>query len=192
LTGKAPYKSAANSSLKMPNSLLAGKIQGISSIRASAAPRRQSKVHQNSILRANSLRIRTGNFLRPCREFKLAIREVSARIRESRAPVIWGPTKSDPPERSRTHQIAARSACRSNPGRCGLERPFRVRQDPPYRGPRLRERLAASLCASRQRCGRVRPARLRRAAGPVGFVEPGRPDDRASRPARALRAPGRW
>jgi hypothetical protein len=29
--------------LKMPNSLLAGKIQGISSIRASAAPRRQRK-----------------------------------------------------------------------------------------------------------------------------------------------------
>jgi len=36
-------ESAANSSLKMPNSLLAGKIQGISSIRASAARQGQPK-----------------------------------------------------------------------------------------------------------------------------------------------------
>ena len=49
----------------------------------------------------NSLRIRTGNFLRPCREFNLAIREVSARIRESRSRPLFGP-QSDPPERSRT------------------------------------------------------------------------------------------
>src|SRR5208282_5804721 len=36
-------------------------------------------------LPANSLRIRTGNFLRPCREFKLVIRELSDPIREARS-----------------------------------------------------------------------------------------------------------
>ena len=39
--------------------------------------------------RANSLRIRTGNFLRPCREFKSAIREISGLIRESRSRPLF-------------------------------------------------------------------------------------------------------
>ena len=39
--------------------------------------------HEISFLRANSLPILTGNFLRPCRELNRAIREVSAVIRES-------------------------------------------------------------------------------------------------------------
>jgi hypothetical protein len=43
LTHRWRGESAANSSLKMPNSLLAGSLQGISSIRTSAAPRRQRK-----------------------------------------------------------------------------------------------------------------------------------------------------
>jgi hypothetical protein len=43
------------------------------------------------LLRANSLRIRTGNFLRPCSEFKSAIREIFALIRESRSrPLFLG------------------------------------------------------------------------------------------------------
>jgi len=41
------------------------------------------KWHQTRALRANSLRIGTGNYLRPYREFKSAIREFSALIRES-------------------------------------------------------------------------------------------------------------
>src|SRR5580693_3666549 len=57
-------------------------------------PRRRlggsEKEHEISSLRANSLRILTGNFLRPCRELNRAIREVSAVIRESRLPpAIW-------------------------------------------------------------------------------------------------------
>jgi hypothetical protein len=63
----------------------------------SGPPRRinsSKKGHQIRALRANSLRIRTGNFLRPCREFKLAIREVSARIRESRSRPLFGAFKS--------------------------------------------------------------------------------------------------
>jgi hypothetical protein len=48
------------------------------------------KWHQNSALRANSLRIRTGNFLLPCRELNRAIREIFAVIRESRSrPLFW-------------------------------------------------------------------------------------------------------
>src|SRR6266850_438424 len=38
---------------------------------------------KSSFLRANSLRILTGNYLRSCRELNRAIREVSAAIRES-------------------------------------------------------------------------------------------------------------
>jgi hypothetical protein len=38
---------------------------------------------QISNLRVNSLRIGTGNFLRPCRELNQAIREISALIRET-------------------------------------------------------------------------------------------------------------
>jgi hypothetical protein len=40
------------------------------------------KGHQLSVLRANSLRIRTGNFLRPCRELNRTIREIFPLIRE--------------------------------------------------------------------------------------------------------------
>src|ERR1700682_5116836 len=50
----------------------------------------REKGHEISFLRANSLRIRTGNFLRPCRELNRAIREVSAVIRESRLPPQFG------------------------------------------------------------------------------------------------------
>ena len=50
-------------------------------------PRRRlggsEKGHEISFLRANSLRILTGNFLRPCRELNRAIREVSAVINRS-------------------------------------------------------------------------------------------------------------
>src|SRR5271165_5749644 len=46
---------------------------------------------QISALRANYLRIGTGNFLRPCRELNQAIREISALIRECRSrPMFWG------------------------------------------------------------------------------------------------------
>ena len=60
------------------------------------APRRvngSKKAHRISPLGANSLRTRTGNFLRRCREFKLPIREVSGLIRESRFCPLFGPTK---------------------------------------------------------------------------------------------------
>ena len=50
-------------------------------------------LHRISPLGANSLRTRTGNFLRRCREFKLPIREVSGLIRESRFCPLFGPTK---------------------------------------------------------------------------------------------------
>ncbi|HJY52150.1 MAG TPA: hypothetical protein VJ349_26425, partial [Stellaceae bacterium] len=46
--------------------------------------------HQISSLRVNSLRIGTGNFLRPCRELNQAIREISALIRESRSLPVFG------------------------------------------------------------------------------------------------------
>src|ERR1700738_192495 len=39
---------------EMPNSLIAGKIQGISPIRASAAPRRQRKMARNQFLTSQS------------------------------------------------------------------------------------------------------------------------------------------
>src|SRR5580704_15108380 len=61
---------------------------------ASSRPRRRlggsEKEHEISFLRANSLRILTGNFLRPCRELNRAIREVSAVIRKSRLPPQFG------------------------------------------------------------------------------------------------------
>src|SRR6267378_199496 len=74
----------------MPNSLLAGNIQGISPIRGLAVPGNSEKGHEISFLWTNSLRILTGNFLRPCRELNRAIREVSAVIGESRfRPRFW-------------------------------------------------------------------------------------------------------
>jgi hypothetical protein len=48
------------------------------------------KGHQLSALRANYLRIRTGNFLRPYRELNRANREILARIRESRPRPRFG------------------------------------------------------------------------------------------------------
>jgi hypothetical protein len=48
------------------------------------------KVMKSSFLRANSLRILTGNFLQPCRELNRTIREVSAVIREFRLPPQFG------------------------------------------------------------------------------------------------------
>src|SRR6476646_9463781 len=57
-------------------------------------PRRRlrgsEKGHEINRLWVNSLRILTGNFLRPCRELNRAIREVSAVIRESRLPPQFG------------------------------------------------------------------------------------------------------
>jgi hypothetical protein len=38
--------------------------------------------------------LRTGNFLQPCREFKSAIREISAVIRECRSRPLFWPTKA--------------------------------------------------------------------------------------------------
>jgi hypothetical protein len=67
-----------------------GKIQGISSIWSSAAVNEGQKGHQLSALRANSLRIRTGNFLRPCRELNRAIREIFSLIRESALVHFFG------------------------------------------------------------------------------------------------------
>src|ERR1700747_3361637 len=65
-----------------------------SQVRTSFGPRRRlggsEKGHEISFLLANSLRILTGNFLRPCRELNRAIREVSAVIRESRLPPQFG------------------------------------------------------------------------------------------------------
>ena len=46
--------------------------------------------HRIRALRANSLRIRTGNFLPPCRELNRVIREMFALIRETRSrPLFW-------------------------------------------------------------------------------------------------------
>src|SRR5207248_2572302 len=73
------------------NSLLAGILQGISSFGARRRVNGSKKERCTRGLQANSLRIGTGNLLRPCREFKLAIREISAVIRESRSrPLFWG------------------------------------------------------------------------------------------------------
>jgi hypothetical protein len=64
-------ESAANSSRKMPNSLLAGKIQGISPIRGLAAPRRQRKMARNQFL--------TGQFpTHPNREFFAALQGIKS------------------------------------------------------------------------------------------------------------------
>ena len=51
--------------------------------RGATAPAGKGLFLMTVFLRANSLRILTGNFLRPCRELNRAIREVSAVIRES-------------------------------------------------------------------------------------------------------------
>ena len=52
--------------------------------------KRGQKGHPISALQANSLRIRTGNFLPSCRELNRAIREIFALIRESRSrPLFW-------------------------------------------------------------------------------------------------------
>src|SRR5215472_8574015 len=64
-------------------SLLAGKMQGISSIPGSRARQRQPKRQPSQYLRANSRRTRAGNFWRPCREFDRTIREFFAQIRDS-------------------------------------------------------------------------------------------------------------
>jgi hypothetical protein len=64
-------ESAANSSRKMPNSLLAGNIQGISSIRASAARQGQPKTISNQYL--------TGQFPKhPNREFFAALQGIKS------------------------------------------------------------------------------------------------------------------
>src|ERR1700736_727816 len=71
LTRRWRGESAANSSLKMPNSLLAGSLQGISSIRASAAPRRQRKRAWNQFL--------AGQFpTHPNREFFAALQGIKS------------------------------------------------------------------------------------------------------------------
>jgi hypothetical protein len=49
---------------------------------ASKGSKKRGKI---SVLQANSLRIRTGNFLPPNRELNRAIREIPALIRESRS-----------------------------------------------------------------------------------------------------------
>jgi hypothetical protein len=99
-------ESAANSSRKMPNSLLAGKIQGISPIRGLAAPRRQRKRARNQFL--------TGQFpTHPNREFFAALQGIKSGDQGNFRPdqgiplssAILGPLpcrKSDRPDRSQT------------------------------------------------------------------------------------------
>jgi 2-methylisocitrate lyase-like PEP mutase family enzyme len=59
-------------------------MQGISSIRGCAACQWLRKRGVRSVTYGvNSLRIGTGNFLRPCRELNQATREISALIRET-------------------------------------------------------------------------------------------------------------
>src|SRR5712671_2872480 len=62
---------------EMPNSLLAGKIQGISSIRSLGAPRRERKRARNQFLTGQFPTHPNREFLQPCRELNWAIREVS-------------------------------------------------------------------------------------------------------------------
>jgi hypothetical protein len=73
------------------------------------------KGHQLSALRANSLRIRTGNFLRPCRELNRAIREIFSLIRESALVHFFGicfDDKCDRPDRPRLCREGEEGAAR--------------------------------------------------------------------------------
>jgi hypothetical protein len=97
------------------------------------------KGHQLSALRANSLRIRTGNFLRPCRELNRTIREIFPLIRESALVRFFGicfADKCDRPDRPRLcgegEEGAARCSkppkpiSRSKPAFCPGERHARA------------------------------------------------------------------
>src|SRR6516162_5526253 len=54
------------------------------------APTVAKNGHRIRALRANSLRIRTGNFLPPCRELNRVTRKIFALIRETRSrPLFW-------------------------------------------------------------------------------------------------------
>ena len=89
---------------EIPNSLL-GKYREFRRFGAWRRLGGTEKGHEISVLRANSLRIPTGNLLQPCRELNRAIREVSAVIRESafvRYLAFAPGDKSDRPDRSRT------------------------------------------------------------------------------------------
>jgi hypothetical protein len=82
----SPLEEAVTSELvSESHSLLAGSLQGISSKRLGSASTAAKKGPKTRALRADSLRIRTGNFWWPCREFKAANREISTLIREIRS-----------------------------------------------------------------------------------------------------------
>src|SRR5262249_31991762 len=73
------------------------------------------KGHQLSALRANSLRIRTGNFLRPCRELNRANGEMFSLIRESALVRFFGicfADKCDRPDRPRLCREGEEGAAR--------------------------------------------------------------------------------
>ena len=73
----------------MPNSLLAGNIQGISSIRASAARQGQPKTISNQYLKGQFPKHPNREFFAPYRELNRAIRVVFAPIRESRCRPLF-------------------------------------------------------------------------------------------------------
>src|SRR6202049_473378 len=83
MTRRWREESAANSSLK-------GKYREFRRFGAWRRLRSSENGHEISFLRANSLRILAGNFLRSCRELNRAIREVSAVIRESHFRPLFG------------------------------------------------------------------------------------------------------
>src|SRR5271163_4693999 len=64
-------------------------IPGISSIPGSAAHQWHQKSDLNQRLTSQFPTRRNREFLRPCREFKSAIREISALIRESRSRLLF-------------------------------------------------------------------------------------------------------
>jgi len=65
------------------------KYRQFCSFRPPSATKGSKFVNNLNVLPSNSLRIRTGNFLRPYRELNWAIRELSDLIRESRSFNIW-------------------------------------------------------------------------------------------------------
>jgi hypothetical protein len=113
-------ESAANSSLKMPNSLLAGKIQGISPIRGLAAPGRQRKRARNQFL--------TSQFpTHPNREFFAALQGIKSGDQGNFCPdqgiplssAIWAfalPTiRSPPTDPKRCREGEPRRRCSKSP-----------------------------------------------------------------------------
>ena len=153
--GDSPLEGGVSCELvsEMPNSLLAGKIQGISSIRASAAPRKQRKRARNQFL--------TGQFpTHPNREFFCGLQGIESgdqgKFRLDQGIPLssrFGPLPADNPDRP--------DRSRTWP---------RTRTETPLDARSRRSRSRARLCPSPGVPQIARRARRRERSGVPGFT----------------------